>query len=62
MPTGADFLDNTAAFLGQKAASADVVSGGRGGGVEVFSDKAQKYRKRVFYGKVPLSRCANKAI
>ena len=55
--TGADFLDNKAVFLSQKAASADVVSGG---GVEVFSDKAKKHRKCVFFGKVPLSRCANK--
>ena len=45
--------------MGKKAASADVVRGGEliqfggEGGVEVFSDKAQKYRKFVFFVKHP---------
>ena len=55
--TGADFVDNKAAFLGQKAASADVVSGGE---LRFFQIRLKNTENAFFFGKVPLSRCANK--
>ena len=49
--TGADFLDNKAAFLGQKAASADVVSGG--GELRFFQIRLKNTENVFFLVKYP---------